>query len=51
MKSLIYITFGLLFFMVSAGAVDGTADAKWVAIYGAIGIVFMALGVKFQEEE
>ena len=51
MKSLIYITFGLLFLMVSAGAVDGTADAKWVAIYGAIGIVFMALGVKFQKEE
>ena len=51
MKSLIFITFGLLFLMVSAGAVDGTADAKWVAIYGAIGIVFMVLGVKFQEEE
>ena len=50
MKSLFFITFGLLFLMGSAGAVDGTADVKW-AIYGVIGIVFMALGVKFQEEE
>ncbi len=51
MKSLFFITFGLLMLMGSAGAVDGTADLKWVVIYGVLGIVCMAIGVKFQEEE
>ncbi len=51
MKTLFFTTFGLLLLMGSAGAVDGTADLKWVVIYGVLGIVCMAIGVKFQEEE
>jgi len=49
--SIVWIIFGMIFLMASAGAVDGTADTIWVVVNGIIGLLLMYIGILKQEDE